>query len=93
MTAPRRLTSTQWSALSMLTNAGRDGATPPLLCAHGFSAAMIARLVNRGLATATREEMRAGTKMIEVDRVQIMNAGREVLWRDALSLPRVGLLE
>jgi hypothetical protein len=34
----------------MLATAGRDGATQPLLSVHGFSAAMIARLVNRGLA-------------------------------------------
>jgi hypothetical protein len=45
----RRLTRTQRDALSMLATAGPDGATQPLLSAHGFSAAMIARLVNRGL--------------------------------------------
>jgi len=40
-------------ALAMLATAGRDRATQPLFCAHGFSEAMIARLVNRGLVTMT----------------------------------------
>ena len=84
MTTPRQLSPTQRGALSMLANAGLDGATQPLLCAHGFSAAMIARLVNRGLATAMQEEMHVGGKMIEVDRVRTTNAGREAVWRDAL---------
>jgi phage terminase small subunit len=75
----RRLTLTQLGALSMLTTAGRDGATQPLLSAHGFSAAMIARLVNRGLATVTQEKVRAGEKVIEVGKVRITDAGRDAL--------------
>ncbi len=78
MTA-RRLTLTQRGALLMLATAGRDGATQLLLSAHGFSAAMIARLVNRGLATMTREKVRAGGKIIEVGKVRITDAGREAL--------------
>jgi hypothetical protein len=71
----RRLTRTQRGALLMLATAGRDGATQSLLSAHGFSAAMIARLVNRGLATMTREKLRADGKIIEVGKVRITDAG------------------
>jgi hypothetical protein len=55
---PRRLTSTRRGALSMLAIAGRCDAT--LALRPWLSAVMIARLVNRGLATATQEEARAG---------------------------------
>jgi hypothetical protein len=55
----------------MLASAGRDGAMQPLLCAHGFSAAMIARLVSRGLATLTHEKVRAGGKLVDVAKVPI----------------------
>ena len=63
----------------MLATAGRDGATQPLLSVHGFSAAMIARLVNRGLATLTHEKVRAGGKLVDVAKVRITDAGRDAL--------------
>jgi hypothetical protein len=78
MTRPR-LTRTQWGALAMLATAGHDGVTQSLLCAHGFSPAMITRLVNRGLATTSVEKVRAGAKLVDVDRVRITKAGREAL--------------
>jgi hypothetical protein len=63
----------------MLATAGRHGVTQPLLSAHGFSAAMIARLVRRGLATLTQEKVRAGGKLIDVAKVRITDAGRDAL--------------
>ena len=69
----------QRRALVMLATAGRNGATQPLLRAHGFGVAMIAGLVNRGLAILTHEKVRAGGKVIEVAKVKITDAGRRVI--------------
>jgi hypothetical protein len=44
------------------------------LAAHGFGVAMIAGLINQGLATLTHEKVRAGGKMIEVGKVRITAA-------------------
>jgi hypothetical protein len=68
----------------MLATAGRDGATQPLLCTHGFSAAMIARLVSRGLATLTYEKVRAGSKLVDVAWVQVTDAGRKAIADDGI---------
>ncbi len=65
--------------LAMLATADRNGATQSLLTAHGFGVSMIAGLVNHGLATLTREQVKAGGKMIEVGRVRITAAGRDAL--------------
>jgi hypothetical protein len=40
-------------------------------------------LVNRGLATLTREQVKAGGKLIEVARVLITDAGRDALTAEA----------
>ena len=45
------LNAEQHRALALLATAGRNGATQPLLAAHGFGVAMIAGLVNRGITT------------------------------------------
>ena len=66
----------QRRALAMLATTDRNGATQTLLTAHGFSVSMIAGLVNRGLATITREQVKAGGKMMEVGKVRITEAGR-----------------
>jgi hypothetical protein len=42
-------------AIALLATAGRNGATRPLLTAHGFGVSMIAGLVNQGLATIRRQ--------------------------------------
>jgi hypothetical protein len=68
----------QRRALAMLATSGH-GATQPLLVAHGFGGAMITGLVNRGLSIMTLEKIRAGGRMIEVVKVRITAAGREVL--------------
>jgi hypothetical protein len=66
----------QRRALTMLATSGRDGATRQLLTAHGFSAALIASLVNQGLASLMHEKVRAGGKVVEVAKVRITAAGR-----------------
>jgi len=45
----------------------------------GFRSSMIAGLVEKGLATITREKVWAGAKLIEVAKVRITAAGREAL--------------
>jgi hypothetical protein len=82
------LTAEQRRALAMLTSAGPDGASHASLMAHGFCVSMIAGLVKRGLATPTREKVRAGSRLIDVGKVRITAAGRDALaaeqWRSAL---------
>src|SRR6266849_6790485 len=79
-------TAEQRRALAMLTKAGIDGASQTLLMAHGFCVSMIAGLINSGLATLTREKVRAGNRLIDVDKVRITAAG------ERLSSPNVGVL-
>jgi hypothetical protein len=51
-----------------------------LVLAHGFNRGMIAGLVEGGLAIAQREVVTAsGHTTIEVVRIRISNAGRQVL--------------
>jgi hypothetical protein len=76
---PMMLSPEKRRALAMLATAGSRGETQPFLVAHGFGGAMITGLVNRGLLIMTLEKIRAGGKMIEVVKVQITPAGRDVL--------------
>jgi hypothetical protein len=69
----------QHRALFFLTTAAANGATHSLLAAHGFSGAMISRMVNYGLVTVSLEGFRAGGKMIKVRMVRITIAGRDAL--------------
>jgi hypothetical protein len=73
------LSANERRALVMIATAGLTGVTQSLLTAHGFSVRMIARLINRGMATLTREQVKAGGKMIEVGKVRITAAGRDAL--------------
>ena len=73
------LSAEQRRALAMLATPGHTGATQPFLIAHGFRSAMISGLVNRGLVTLARENIRAGGKMIHVTKVRITTAGRDAL--------------
>jgi hypothetical protein len=73
------LSAEQRRALAMLATPGHSGATQPFLFAHGFRRVMISGLVNRGLVTLTRENIRAGGKMIQVTKIRITAAGREAL--------------
>ena len=57
-----------------------QGATEELLVlAHGLDSDMIAGLVHSGLAMARRENMKAGSRAIEVVRIRITGAGRDAL--------------
>jgi hypothetical protein len=47
--------------------------------AHGFDRDTIAGLVRSGLATATRESMKAGGKTVEAVRLWIPAAGRKAI--------------
>jgi hypothetical protein len=78
------LTAEQHRALSMLARAGVDGASQTLLMAYGFCASMIVGLVNNGLATLTREKVRARSRLIDVVNVRITAVGREVLIAESL---------
>ena len=59
--------------------AGRYGASQTLLSAPGFRSSMIAGLVEKGLATITREKVWAAAKLVEVGEVGIKAAGRDAL--------------
>ncbi len=73
------LTREQHRALVLLANADFNGATQQLLAAHGLGVPIVAGLVNEGLVTLTREQVKAGDKAIEVGRARITDAGREAL--------------
>ena len=49
------------------------------LTARGCGVALIAGLVNRGLATSTHGQVKAGGKLVEVARVRITESGRDAL--------------
>jgi hypothetical protein len=73
------LTAEQRRALATLTSAGLNGASQASLMAHGFCVSMIVGLANRGLATLTREKVRAGSRLLHVGMVRITGAGRDAL--------------
>jgi hypothetical protein len=73
------LTAEQRRALALLASAGLNGASQAWLMAHGFCASMIAGLVRRGLATVTREKVRAGCRLVDVGILRITAAGRDTL--------------
>ena len=79
------LTAEQYRALAMLARASLDGASQTFLMAHGFCVSMIAGLVNNGLATLTREKVRADSRLIEVGKVRITVAGRKALIAESLA--------
>jgi len=73
------LTAEQRRALAMLTSAGFSGVSQARLMAHGFCASMIAGLVNRGLASLTREKVHAGRRLVHASMVRITAAGQYAL--------------
>ncbi len=78
MTVPR-LSAEQRRALEILADAGINGVTEATMLAHGFTRAMLAVFVRKGLARARRETAMAGRRPIVVYRVRITTAGRRVL--------------
>lgn len=73
------LTTEQRRALTLLANADGNGATQQLLGAHGLGLPVVTGLVDEGLVTLAREQVKAGDKTIEVGRVRITDAGRDAL--------------
>jgi hypothetical protein len=74
------LTSEQRRALTLLASFRRGMFEDLLVVAHEFDRAMIAGLVEAGLATAWREIVTApGHTTIEVVRIRISDAGRRAL--------------
>jgi hypothetical protein len=63
----------------MLATAGSNGLTQQLLVVCGSKAAIVAALVDEGLATMTRGSVQVGGKMIEVATVRITDSGRDAL--------------
>jgi hypothetical protein len=74
-----RLGAEQRRALAMLATAGSNGLTQQLLVVCSSNAAMVAALVDEGLATMTRGSVQVGGKMIEVATVRITDSGRDAL--------------
>jgi hypothetical protein len=57
-------------------------AAPRRSCSRtAFKLALLVELVRDGLASATRDRVRAGTRMLDVTRVRITEAGRKALPR------------
>jgi hypothetical protein len=73
------LTAEQRRALAVLTGEGLYGASQTSLMAHGFCVSMITGLVNRGLATLTREKVRVSSRLVDVGKVRISAAGQKAL--------------
>jgi len=69
-------------ALKMLADLP-EGSTEALLLAHGFTSAVIAELVDTGLATSIIEPILAGGRPVEVTRIRITYRGRVALERRA----------
>jgi len=69
-------------ALKMLADLP-EGSTEALLLAHGFTSAVIAELVDTGLATSIIEPILAGGRPVEVTRIRITYRGRAALERRA----------
>ena len=71
-----RLSPEERQALELLAGDPQGATEELLVLAHGFDSDMIAGLVHRGLAR--RENMKAGSRAIEVVRIRITGAGRRV---------------
>ena len=69
-----KLTTDRRRALEVLAGSAED-CTDATLSAHGFKAAFIAELIEAGLATAKFERVMAGSRAIEVRRIQITEVG------------------
>ena len=69
---------TRRRALELLASC-RDGCTEAIMVAHGFTVEQMVELVRGGLATAKAERIVGGGRTIEVTRVRITEAGRQVL--------------
>jgi len=66
-------------ALALLADTGRNGMTDAILAAHGVTASTVTNLVRDGLAIAMTEQVRAGTRMIEIVRVRVTTSGQRAI--------------
>jgi hypothetical protein len=73
------LSPDQRRALGMLADAGQNGCTDAFMMANGFTVALLVELLHHGHASITPERVRAERKMIEVVRLRITDAGRQVV--------------
>jgi hypothetical protein len=73
----RRLNEEQRRALELLAGSPHGVPEELLVLGHGFSRRMLAGLVQRGLATARHEVVKAGGQAIKVGRFRITAAGRD----------------
>ncbi len=74
-----RLSADQREALELLASDPQGATDELLVLVHGFDSNMIADLVESGLAMARLENMKAGSRAIEVVRIRITSAGRNAL--------------
>jgi hypothetical protein len=65
-------------ALELLASC-RDGCTEAMMFAHGFTGDLMVKLVREGLATAYTERIVADRNTMEVARLKITEAGRQLL--------------
>ena len=68
-------------ALELLASC-RDGCTEALMIARGFTVEQMVELVRAGLASATAERVVVGGRAMEVPRMKITEAGRQILGGD-----------
>jgi hypothetical protein len=74
-----KLNSDQRRVLEMLAGSGPRGSAEAVLRAQGFDAAMLAELVNAGLASHLPERVQAGGRSVDVARYKITDEGRAAL--------------
>ena len=74
-----RLSPAEREALELLASDPQGETEELLVLAHGLDSDMIAGLVHSGLAMARRENMKAGSRAIEVVRIRITGAERDAL--------------
>jgi hypothetical protein len=73
------LTTDQYRALEMLADSGLNGATEASLLINGIRAVTLAELEHAGWATSSVASVRAGSKMINVRKFLITEAGRRAI--------------
>jgi hypothetical protein len=73
------LSPDQRRALELLDRAGPRGCTEAVITSQGFKIGVLIDLIRAGHASAGRDFVRAGDRMIEVTRVRITDAGRRAL--------------
>ena len=74
-----RLSPEERQALELLASDPQGATDELLVLVHGFDSNMIADLVESGLAMARLENMKSGSRAIEVVRIRITGAGRDAL--------------